>query len=37
MANRYGSPKELYDAKGQFYDMIYHSGELEELKAILDG
>ncbi|KAK0388536.1 hypothetical protein NLU13_4779 [Sarocladium strictum] len=33
----YGSPKELYDAKGQFYDMIYHSGELEELKAILDG
>ncbi|KJK92870.1 hypothetical protein H633G_03246 [Metarhizium anisopliae BRIP 53284] len=32
----YGSPKELYDAKGQFYDMVYHSGEMEELERLLE-
>ncbi|CAJ2513544.1 Uu.00g016630.m01.CDS01 [Anthostomella pinea] len=30
-----GSPKELYDAKGQFYDMMRHSGEFEDLEKIL--
>ncbi|KAK2592431.1 hypothetical protein QQS21_009883 [Conoideocrella luteorostrata] len=32
----HGSPKELYDAKGQFYDMVYHSGEMEELQELLE-
>ena len=32
----YGSPKELYEAKGQFYDMIYHSGEMEDLQQLLE-
>ncbi|KAI1102274.1 ABC transporter [Jackrogersella minutella] len=31
-----GSPKELYDAKGPFYDMMKHSGEFEDLEKILD-
>lgn len=31
-----GSPRDLFDAKGLFYDMIYHSGEMEELKTILN-
>ncbi|KKA30335.1 hypothetical protein TD95_002269 [Thielaviopsis punctulata] len=31
----YGSPMELYDAKGQFYDMVHHSGEKEDLSDIL--
>ncbi|KAI1342399.1 ABC transporter [Xylariaceae sp. FL0016] len=31
-----GSPKELYEAKGQFYDMMKHSGEFEDLERILD-
>ncbi|KAI1329740.1 multidrug resistance-associated protein [Xylariaceae sp. FL0255] len=31
-----GSPKELYNAKGQFYDMMVHSGEFEDLEKILD-
>ncbi|KAI1083391.1 ABC transporter [Whalleya microplaca] len=31
-----GSPKELYDAKGHFYDMMKHSGELEDLERFLD-
>ncbi|KAL2889593.1 ATP-binding cassette transporter abc4 [Ceratocystis lukuohia] len=30
-----GSPKELYQAEGQFYDMVQHSGEKEDLEAIL--
>ncbi|KAH8172831.1 ABC transporter domain-containing protein [Sarocladium implicatum] len=32
----YGSPKALYDARGQFYDMVFHSGELDDLQAILE-
>ncbi|KAI0553344.1 P-loop containing nucleoside triphosphate hydrolase protein [Xylaria curta] len=32
-----GSPKELYEAKGQFYDMMRHSGEFEDLEKFLDG
>ncbi|OAA47837.1 ABC transporter, transmembrane domain, type 1 [Metarhizium rileyi] len=31
-----GSPKQLYDAKGQFYDMVCHSGEVEDLEALLE-
>ncbi|KAI1856226.1 hypothetical protein JX265_011738 [Neoarthrinium moseri] len=31
-----GSPKELYEAKGQFYDMMRHSGEFEDLEKILN-
>ena len=31
----FGSPKELYDAKGSFYDMVQHSGEVEELQEFL--
>lgn len=31
-----GSPKDLYNSKGQFYDMVYHSGEMEDLQAILE-
>ncbi|KAH8889816.1 P-loop containing nucleoside triphosphate hydrolase protein [Thozetella sp. PMI_491] len=31
-----GSPAELYKAKGQFYDMVRHSGEGEELAALLE-
>ncbi|KAI1819716.1 ABC transporter [Xylaria intraflava] len=30
-----GSPKELYEAKGQFYDMMRHSGEFEDLETFL--
>jgi hypothetical protein len=33
---RTGSPKELYDAKGQFYDMMKHSGEFEDLEKSLN-
>lgn len=33
---RFGSPKDLFESKGLFYDMIYHSGEMEELKTILN-
>ncbi|RYC61174.1 hypothetical protein CHU98_g5032 [Xylaria longipes] len=32
-----GSPKELYEAKGQFYDMMRHSGEFEDLEKFLKG
>ncbi|KOS17961.1 ATP-binding cassette transporter abc4 [Escovopsis weberi] len=32
----YGSPRDLYQAKGHFYDMVCHSGELEELQEVLD-
>ncbi|KAH8166726.1 hypothetical protein CIB48_g1479 [Xylaria polymorpha] len=32
-----GSPKELYEAKGQFYDMMRHSGEFEDLEKFLNG
>jgi ABC-type multidrug transport system fused ATPase/permease subunit len=31
-----GSPRDLYNAKGQFYDMVYHSGEMEELQTMLE-
>ncbi|KAG6004499.1 hypothetical protein E4U21_001037 [Claviceps maximensis] len=31
----HGSPKSLYGAKGAFYDMVYHSGEMKELQEIL--
>ncbi|KAI1142406.1 ABC transporter [Hypoxylon sp. FL0543] len=31
-----GSPKELYEAKGQFYDMMKHSGEFEDLEEFLN-
>ncbi|KAF4980390.1 hypothetical protein FZEAL_3589 [Fusarium zealandicum] len=31
-----GSPRDLYHARGQFYDMVYHSGEMEELQTLLD-
>ncbi|KAI1763655.1 ABC transporter [Hypoxylon sp. FL1150] len=31
-----GSPKELYDAKGQFYDMMKHSGEFDDLVEVLN-
>ena len=30
-----GSPAELYRAKGQFYDMVQHSGEAEDLEQML--
>ncbi|KAJ4270436.1 hypothetical protein NW762_002118 [Fusarium torreyae] len=32
----YGSPRDLYNSRGQFYDMVYHSGELDDLQALLD-
>ncbi|EEY14797.1 ATP-binding cassette transporter abc1 [Verticillium alfalfae VaMs.102] len=32
-----GRPKELYARAGVFYDMVYHSGEGEELKEMLGG
>ncbi|KAI2624137.1 ABC transporter [Hypoxylon sp. NC1633] len=32
-----GSPKELYEARGQFYDMMKHSGEFEDLENFLLG
>ncbi|KAI0875870.1 ABC transporter [Hypoxylon argillaceum] len=32
-----GTPKELYEAKGQFYDMMRHSGEFEDLEKLLNG
>ncbi|KAI2473026.1 ABC transporter [Annulohypoxylon bovei var. microspora] len=31
-----GSPKELYEAKGQFHDMMKHSGEFEDLEKFLN-
>ncbi|KAM3452498.1 hypothetical protein MY3296_004522 [Beauveria thailandica] len=31
-----GSPRDLFESKGLFYDMIYHSGEMDELKTILN-
>ncbi|KJZ79768.1 hypothetical protein HIM_00482 [Hirsutella minnesotensis 3608] len=31
-----GSPRDLYDAKGQFYDMVCHSGEEGELRELLE-
>ncbi|KAF5018518.1 hypothetical protein F66182_9497 [Fusarium sp. NRRL 66182] len=33
----YGSPRDLYNSRGQFYDMVYHSGEMDDLQALLDG
>ncbi|KAJ6782302.1 hypothetical protein PWT90_00625 [Aphanocladium album] len=32
----FGSPSDLFESKGLFYDMIYHSGEMDELKTILN-
>ncbi|GAP82594.1 putative ABC transporter [Rosellinia necatrix] len=32
-----GSPKELYEAQGPFYDMMRHSGEFEDLEKFLNG
>ncbi|KAG5917259.1 hypothetical protein E4U42_007319 [Claviceps africana] len=32
----YGSPKSLYGARGAFYDMVCHSGEVSELRGILE-
>ncbi|SPJ82596.1 related to ATP-binding cassette (ABC) transporter [Fusarium torulosum] len=32
----YGSPRDLYNSRGQFYDMVYHSGEMDDLQAFLD-
>ena len=31
---RIGSPQELYRAQGDFYSMVKHSGEDEELRAM---
>ncbi|KAI0598334.1 P-loop containing nucleoside triphosphate hydrolase protein [Biscogniauxia sp. FL1348] len=31
-----GSPKELYEARGQFYDMLRHSGEFDDLETVLN-
>ncbi|CAM1511289.1 Fc.00g088020.m01.CDS01 [Cosmosporella sp. VM-42] len=31
-----GSPRDLYDARGQFYDMVYHSGEMDDLQVLLE-
>lgn len=33
-SNRMGSPKDLFGAKGTFYDMVQHSGEVKELQGI---
>ncbi|KFY90781.1 hypothetical protein V500_04961 [Pseudogymnoascus sp. VKM F-4518 (FW-2643)] len=30
-----GSPRDLYDARGQFHDLVYHSGESAELQEML--
>lgn len=32
---RVGSPRELYETKGQFYEMMRHSGEFEDLEELL--
>lgn len=32
--DRMGSPKELFGAKGTFYDMVQHSGEVKELQGV---
>ncbi|KAK7398090.1 hypothetical protein QQX98_012541 [Neonectria punicea] len=31
-----GSPRDLYHSRGQFYDMVYHSGEMDDLQAMLE-
>jgi ABC-type multidrug transport system fused ATPase/permease subunit len=33
----FGSPKELFEARGTFYDMVCHSGEREELEKLMSG
>lgn len=33
-SDRMGSPKELFGAKGTFYDMVQHSGEVKELQGV---
>lgn len=33
---RTGSPRDLYSQKGQFYDMVCHSGESDDLQGLLD-
>ena len=35
MAFRYGSPRDLYNSRGRFYDMIYHSKDMEQLQKLL--
>lgn len=37
MLRRFGSPKELLELKGQFYDMVHHSGEEEDLASLMTG
>lgn len=32
--DRMGSPKDLFRAKGTFYDMVQHSGEVKELQGV---
>lgn len=36
MSDRVGAPKALFEAKGTFYEMVQHSGEVQELQAIFD-
>jgi hypothetical protein len=31
-----GAPKELFEARGTFYEMVQHSGEIQELQSIFD-
>lgn len=31
-----GAPKELFEARGTFYEMVQHSGEVQELQSIFD-
>lgn len=33
-SDRMGSPKELFGARGTFYDMVQHSGEVKELQGV---
>lgn len=33
---RMGAPKELFEAKRTFYEMVQHSGEVQELQSIFD-
>lgn len=35
MTGRYGSPQHLFNSRGKFYDMIHHSGDMEELQELL--
>lgn len=31
-----GAPKELFEAKGKFFEMVQHSGEVQELQSMFD-